>query len=808
MRRSDSHAKDETEAEASAPHPLLALPFSLERAQLDELTLEIRNDDELDARVGPGRFVASDLARGRQARLAFTGPIVIAPEKSKLSHAGTLELESELRVERSGDRMAWNGAGAAYFDQAGGRSRPSSLEYHARFQGSLGSDGHRASEVHTTFSVDAELGGKPAGTIAGSVDSTVTNAWDLDATIELKAVTEAFLNPLLAPAMETELHSARFDATAQVETDAGQVRFTGTASGSNWRLLTEAGPTPPLAFRSNHAGTWNQGSRTLELRRAQASVEQDGRKLIGLALTQPLSLGLAGSPDSENLAAQHHQEPIRIDATIAEVTLDELRPWLHALGSPIPNLLERGGASAELHLQSTHGGRQVGINGRLDLHDLRWKDGRGFPDRLSTRLEASLEALRRFTVSRAHCTLTTAGEEWFRGGVSGFLDWGSDRSSQVSEFELALRAQHPGGVPPDDLTVRGAIERGEPLRISAQAQVRNLDATAYAKVVSVVRGRDDSTAANGVAAAQILPTLPFALDLSARIDRVTWNALALEDAWIEARTALDQTRVDVKRATVLGGTLQGTFDLSRSDTGRALGWAVRGIDLDAESMQPFLPETAADVQGRFAFSTQASGSAPIGVDLRDTLEGTIQLELTEADIRSSRLLNLIADWTRVASLRRGRFDRVEAELTLGGGVARIERMQASGPRGRLLFRGSIGLDGSVDVVVTPHATPALAKTVTRLRPVDWLLTTADGMRVLPIEVEITGQIADPQYKLRSRGQKTVEDMLRKGGGLASGTARGTTRTIGSGAKRLGGAVRGILGRTEEEPEPSDPDASD
>ncbi|MCB1181795.1 hypothetical protein KDM41_00005, partial [bacterium] len=217
----------------------------------------------------------------------------------------------------------------------------------------------------------------------------------------------------------------------------------------------------------------------------------------------------------------------------------------------------------------------------------------------------------------------------------------------------------------------------------------------------LLKARDVEVALSGVTGATAEPgDLVADGDLRAATldhDGCPWRDVRLTGHWAAGRSE------DIRLQADLGdGGLEADLDWNtRADRGgRLSGRVVLTAAPAAELLAPYLPDLAARLR------TDLSGEITGGLDLADRDVRLASLGLT-GRLRGTPGELDAADWLREAGPYLGdrpdlvhiRFDRLEHDLVVRGGVYRLERLELAGPDTEWRATGAVAFDGKLDLAV-------------------------------------------------------------------------------------------------------------
>jgi hypothetical protein len=132
------------------------------------------------------------------------------------------------------------------------------------------------------------------------------------------------------------------------------------------------------------------------------------------------------------------------------------------------------------------------------------------------------------------------------------------------------------------------------------------------------------------------------------------------------------------------------------------------------------------------------------------------------------------------------FSKLDGEIQIEGGTARIADLQAGGAIGNIQAFGTVDLKGpgAIDMKINPRVGPSVAGLLKGIKPIHAILGTAEGLLSLPINIAVSGPFASPKYAVVS--QSAGEAVSSRGGKLVGDILDGVTF---GGSSALLGALR-------------------
>ncbi len=188
-------------------------------------------------------------------------------------------------------------------------------------------------------------------------------------------------------------------------------------------------------------------------------------------------------------------------------------------------------------------------------------------------------------------------------------------------------------------------------------------------------------------------------DFTIRLDRARLFDVRVEDVTLPFRWDAGILRVDTIAGRLAGGALRGRFMAHTRAPAAFEGEAsLAGFDV------ALLAEDLADAGSDFAGRGRASVSFQNRSGEADDLVAVGEVRVEDGDLGD--LPGVTNIFTLFDSLRKAehppKFERGHAKFTLRGQVIRFEHLDLSGPLFDLPGQGTIDLDGTADLVFTPH----------------------------------------------------------------------------------------------------------
>jgi len=262
---------------------------------------------------------------------------------------------------------------------------------------------------------------------------------------------------------------------------------------------------------------------------------------------------------------------------------------------------------------------------------------------------------------------------------------------------------------------------------------------------------------------------PFDLPVQAsgtiRIGEGGWKGLTVNNFLAEYDLRDNQLNIRRISGNFAGGSFSNKARVDLRQPGLVYDVDVNLQGVKMEHLLPALTPAAANtLYGRLDLKGQVAGRGTRWRDISRSLSGDMALSLADGKLVSPALVKGFADFLQMTDFDEIVFRDFRGKARLTNGKAEIDSSLVSS-RIKLAPKGTIGLDGSLNVAMDTRLAPDLAARIDQRGKVTRYLTDAEGWTQIPLL--ITGTVQAPRYGLDPKGVqaqagKIIEKELQRG----------------------------------------------
>ncbi|AMV72594.1 hypothetical protein JCM30471_11130 [Desulfuromonas carbonis] len=290
--------------------------------------------------------------------------------------------------------------------------------------------------------------------------------------------------------------------------------------------------------------------------------------------------------------------------------------------------------------------------------------------------------------------------------------------------------------------------------------------------------------------------LPLTADVTMTVKKTIYQGLECQDLFLHGTLVKNILQIDSLRGNLAGGNFT---DTARIDLGRP-GFAYRThlvlTDIELEPLVGALqPEANGKLSGTIALVTDLAGNGTLPATIRRELSGNGEVTLRNGRLDGGELARGLATVLGLDELQRLTFQQWDGNFRIEAGKVKFDS-RFSGGQLRLSPQGSVGLDGSLNVVLDTRVAPELTAKLDQRGKVSSYFKDADGWGQLPLK--LSGNIDKPHFEIDARAatrqageklqQKLEQKLIDKLGPKEKGEPAGGTDQ----KKLLEESIRGLF----------------
>ncbi|MDY0213540.1 MAG: AsmA family protein [Desulfuromonadaceae bacterium] len=308
-----------------------------------------------------------------------------------------------------------------------------------------------------------------------------------------------------------------------------------------------------------------------------------------------------------------------------------------------------------------------------------------------------------------------------------------------------------------------------PLKLThiMRAQRFNLDALLASAAAPAVAADKSASKQKKDATPEELGPFDIPLDLagSVTIGEALYQGLSITNFAMQYRLRGNVLEVENVSGSVAEGsfTQQAQVDLRRRGLKYNGKTHVEGVQI-APLITALAPESAGTVFGALNLDLEFNGTGTLIENVKKNLIATGTLNVLQARISGARLTEELANFLNLEQLHDINFHTIAAQVNVRDAVAHIEST-FSGTNMRARPKGTVALDGSLDLGLNARLAPRLAQELDRKGHIAGFLTDDEGWALLPVKVK--GTAAQPRISLdqsalkQQATQKAVENLTQR-----------------------------------------------
>jgi len=371
--------------------------------------------------------------------------------------------------------------------------------------------------------------------------------------------------------------------------------------------------------------------------------------------------------------------------------------------------------------------------------------------RLSGPLDKGAELLQSAEIRLSGVQANAGG---LRPALSGQLNLKGD---SLDSRDLALVAGDNRAA----IEFRASNLYGKPIQVSSRVTSERFELDPLLQTKAAPAADSSAKPVESAAPVELGPfDLPLRAEGSVQIKKTVYKGLAVDD--FDLRYRLDKNVLTVERMT--GNVARGSFDqTARVDLGKkGLDYSTRLLfkDVQAEPLvNAFAPKAAGTVFGNLSFNADFNGRGTLPETLKRNLSGNGAAQITDGKLTGSGLIQGLASFINLEELRTINFRQAKGAFTVTNGKVNLNS-DFSGSDARFAPKGTVGLDGELDLALDLRLSPALTGKLDGRGNVAQFFTDAEGWGQVPLKAK--GTLGAPRFTFDSSAVKgKVKDKARE-----------------------------------------------
>ena len=299
---------------------------------------------------------------------------------------------------------------------------------------------------------------------------------------------------------------------------------------------------------------------------------------------------------------------------------------------------------------------------------------------------------------------------------------------------------------------------------------------------------------------------PFDLPLDvvgeARIAQTVYRGMKIENMLAKYRLQNNIFTLETLTGKVAGGTFteSAVIDLGQKGLGYDSVFRLQGAQVNP-LVTAFLPKSADTVQGGLDLNLTLKGKGISSADLRRNLSGAGDFLFKDGKLSGSALVKGLSEFLALEELRELNVRESAGSFAIEKGKFLIQSTMA-GKNARFSPKGSVGMDGALDLSLDLRLSPELSRKLDSQGKVAQFLTDSDGWGLVPLR--LAGTLDKPRFGLdtsaakeqvKEKATQELQRQLEKRLFKTDDSAEGETDPAkDAGKKALEDTIRGLFGR--------------
>ena len=394
---------------ARAGKPAVMIPFVIQRARLDHITVSIQTGGD-EFTVRDLKLAIDDVAADRTGTIDLRSEVALNRSASQSRWAGTFLLTGTLEERRGGQQLKWNVSNRLMIREWPGQGTVADSTQITLDQTMSGRYDFTQAFVHADSSLTVLQGETSLGDLLITVTGTKSSEGSvMDVAIKLQEMTDAGLNLILGNDGSSRLRSARMSGDVNVHAIGERYEIRSVLTGQQLQAVSGKGTTPPVDVDVAQVGIFDSGSRNLTLDIFELRLAADDRVLLAGELKHSLTINLGVEGVKHKGVSTQNVPQSDWMLTINDIGVTELHQWCDAFGWKGLRGVRTGRLDGTVILSSRDEDNAIDLSTRLMISNVRMADAEKGTDSAPLKFAHEIQGtVTDLTILRLHSWIMTA----------------------------------------------------------------------------------------------------------------------------------------------------------------------------------------------------------------------------------------------------------------------------------------------------------------------------------------------------------------------------------------------------------------
>ncbi len=356
---------------ATAGETTVMIPIAVQHARVNHVALSIQTSGN-EFTVRDLKLAIDDVVPGRTGTIDLRSEVLVNRSADQSRWAGALLLTGTLDETSDGRQWKWTVSHALTVREWPGQGVIADSKQITLDQTMSG----RYDVVQATVYADSSVTLRQGETALGDVSLTLTQTESPDGTImdvgvKLQKVTDEALNLVLGNDEAFRLHSSKVSGDVTIHAIGERYDIRSVFTGQQLQAASDHGTTPPVDVDVAQAGIFDLGSHDMTLDIFDLRVAEREHVLLAGELQHALTINLGMENAAvKGIASQKVSQPDWL-LTINEIGVADLRQWCDAFGWKGLHSVRKGQMNGTVALIGRQNGTEIDVSAHFMISDVR-----------------------------------------------------------------------------------------------------------------------------------------------------------------------------------------------------------------------------------------------------------------------------------------------------------------------------------------------------------------------------------------------------------------------------------------------------